>query len=81
MQIGLLTELGSKMFALRVEANFAQKGFNINLDEEDAAGVITESKSKVNFEYIEIPVLAKVKFFGPLYAYAGPYFGIAFKGK
>ncbi|MCD4795476.1 MAG: PorT family protein [Bacteroidales bacterium] len=79
MQIGILTELGTKMFALRVEANFAQKGFNIKL-EEDAAGVITESKSKVNFEYIEIPVLAKVKFFGPLYAYAGPYFGIAFKG-
>ncbi len=79
MQIGLLTEFGTKMVAVRAEVNFAQKGFNINRDDSDD-GVHIIQDAKVNFSYLEIPLLLKVKFFGPLYAYAGPYFGFALKG-
>jgi hypothetical protein len=75
LQIGLLTELGPERISLRAELNFAQKGFNF--DESDA---ISEVKGKMNFEYFEVPVMAKVKIVGPLYVYAGPYFGFAFKG-
>ncbi len=76
MNVGVLTELGLDMIGLRIEANFSQKGFNI-FNEVEAGNMITDSK--VNYEYIEIPILAKVKL-GPLYAVAGPYFAIAIKG-
>ena len=80
LQIGLLTEFGAKMIAVRAEVNFAQKGYNINLNENiDGLGTVVQ-EAKVNFSYLEVPVLLKVKFFGPLYAYAGPYFGFALKG-
>lgn len=80
LQIGLLTEFGAKMVAVRAELNYAQKGYNINLNENiDGLGTVVQD-AKVNFSYLEIPVLLKVKFFGPLYAYAGPYFGFALKG-
>lgn len=80
LQIGLLTELGPKKVSIRIEANFAQKGYNIDLNEPiDGIGTVVQD-AKVNFSYFEVPVLLKVKIFGPLYAYAGPYFGIALKG-
>lgn len=81
MQIGLLTELGPDMVALRIEANFAQKGFNFEDSYENLDGILVESKGKVNFGYVEIPALLKVKVFGPMYVYGGPYFGFALSGK
>lgn len=84
MQIGLLTELGPKKVSLRVEANYAQKGFNFTENYDDlttGTAIAVIKDGKINFGYVEVPVLLKVKFFGPLYAYAGPYFGFAFKGK
>ncbi len=80
MTIGLLTELGPEKVSLRIEANFAQKGFNVDRDDELGTSVMN-TVAKVNYNYFELPVLAKVKVFGPLYVYAGPYFGFAFSGK
>jgi len=78
MQIGGLVELGADILALRVEANFSQKGYNQNTEYDDGTNLY-EYKDKINFETIEVPVLIKVSPIGPLYLYAGPYFGIALK--
>ncbi len=83
MTVGLLTELGPKRISLRVEANWAQKGFNLDRDDDLTAlglGILNQAGS-INYDYIEVPVLLKVKVFGPLYAYAGPYFGFALKAE
>ena len=51
MTIGLLTELGPKKVSLRVEANFAQKGFNIDRDDE-LGGDVWNTVAKVNYNYL-----------------------------
>lgn len=79
MTIGLCTEFGQKKVSLRVEANFAQKGFNVDRD-EDLGASLSNTVAKVNYNYFELPVLAKVNVIGPLYIYAGPYFGFALTG-
>ncbi|GEM_PF-1726823 len=82
MNVGLLTELGGKKVNLHIEANYAQKGFNINLD-ESVDGQLMQVQQQVNFEYLEVPVLLKVNppVIPLLYFYAGPYFGLALKGE
>jgi hypothetical protein len=85
---GLVGELGlTKHFAVQSELNFIRKGFeiaegfNANLfNVEIPLGITSEAR----FSYIEIPLLAKVKFGeGPLQAYAiaGPTFGYATSGR
>jgi len=85
---GVVGELGlTNHFALQSELNLIKKGlqfdedfnadvFNMNLP----LGVTTEAR----FTYIEVPVLAKLKFGeGPLQAYAiaGPTFGYTVSGR
>ena len=59
MTIGLLTELGPEKVSLRIEANFAQKGFNVDRDDELGISVMN-TVAKVNYNYFELPVLAKI---------------------
>ncbi len=82
MNIGILTELGGERVNLHIEANYAQKGFNINLD-ETVDGQLMQVQQQVNFEYLEVPALLKVNVpLVPLmYLYGGPYFGLALKGE
>lgn len=80
LQAGIVTEIGPKRINLHLEANYTQKGFNIDLNETiDGVGDVLQ-EAQVNFSYVEVPVLLKVKIVGPLYVYAGPYFGFALKG-
>lgn len=76
LNVGLLAEFGPKIVNAHIEVNYAQKGFNVNLEEDNLL-----KKSKFNIDYLEVPVLLK---FNPpvlpLYFYAGPYFGLALKG-
>jgi hypothetical protein len=85
---GVVGELGlTNHFALQSELNVIKKGlqfdedFNANVFNMNIPlGVTTEAR----FTYIEVPVLAKVKFGdGPLQAYAvaGPTFGYAAAGR
>lgn len=85
---GVVGELGlTNNFALQSEINVIKKGlqfdedFNANVFNMDIPlGVTTEAR----FTYVEVPVLAKVKFGdGPLQAYAvaGPTFGYAASGR
>lgn len=85
---GVVGELGiTKHFAVQSEVNFIKKGvkikegFNANVfNVAVPLGVTSEAR----FSYVEVPLLAKVKFGnGPLQAYAiaGPTFGYATSGK
>ncbi len=85
MIAGILGEIGPNMVSVRVEVNYAQKGFNketvTDLSTLGGSGILV-ADSKYNFDYIEIPVLLKVKPpTMPLYFYAGPYFGIGLNGE
>lgn len=80
LTLGLLAEFGPEMVSLHAELNYAQKGTKFS-SSADIAGVVVESVSNLNFSYLEIPVLAKVKLPSVLYAYAGPYFAFAINGK
>jgi hypothetical protein len=81
LNIGLVAEFGPKMISAHVEANYAQKGFNQETEKGTDDGTMTVA-SKINFDYLEVPVLLKVKLpANPLYFYAGPYFGLALNGE
>ncbi|WP_407484223.1 porin family protein [Elizabethkingia meningoseptica] len=63
--VGVNIETGVKNFSIQPELNFISKGTKVK------SNAITET---YNFNYIEIPVLAKYSF-GPLYVNAGPSIG------
>ncbi|AQX05818.1 hypothetical protein ATB99_14760 [Elizabethkingia meningoseptica] len=63
--IGVNIQTGVKSFSIQPEVNFISKGTKVK------SNGITET---YNFNYIEIPVLAKYSF-GPLYVNAGPSIG------
>lgn len=86
--IGAVVEIGiSEQFAIQPELGYARKGFGvregINVDAFGLpipVGVAAESK----FDYIEMPVLAKLKFGGESmkgYIAAGPTVGYALDGR
>jgi hypothetical protein len=82
LNIGLLAEFGPKMLSAHIEANYAQKGFNRETDTDMGDLGTLNVASKINFDYLEVPVLLKVKLpANPLYFYAGPYFGLALNGE
>ncbi len=84
MSAGLLIsvplELGvSNMFAVQIEPSFIQKGTKLDLN-ETAGGTSYSAKGRLTVNYLELPVLAKLKFgksetrfhalFGPSLGYA-----------
>ena len=74
LQLGIAAEIGvNDMFAIQPELLFIQKG----------AKSKANSDASLNLSYLEIPVLAKVKFgsdAAKFYAIAGPSIGIAIGG-
>jgi len=67
---------------LRIEGVYSQQGFAIYNEYQDymATGQPAVMDQVVKIDYLQIPVLLKAKL-GPVYAVAGPYFGIALSGK
>lgn len=83
MNMGILAEFGPKMVNLHAEINYAQKGFNQTVDTDLSSlglGTMT-TDAKINFDYLEVPLLIKVNPPFPMYFYAGPYFGFALNGE
>lgn len=80
LQLGVAAEIGiTDMFAVQPELLFIQKGTK---SESSDFGI--SAKSSTTLSYLEIPVLAKVKFgsdAAKFYAIAGPSIGIAVSGK
>jgi len=81
-QAGLSFDLGlSSMFTIQPELLFIQKGgkstYVFNADNKVV--------SRLYYNYVEVPVLAKLKFYqedgGGLYVLGGPFIGLAISGK
>lgn len=81
-QAGISFDLGlSKMFTIQPELLFIQKGgkstYKINADNQVV--------SRLYYNYVEVPVLAKLKFYnedgGGFYLLGGPFVGLAIGGK
>ncbi|MCF6184164.1 MAG: PorT family protein [Bacteroidales bacterium] len=68
-----------KVIGIRAEALFSQKGYTVNSD-VTVDGTDAVIKSSLNMNYLEIPLLLKIKL-GPAYFTAGPYFSYAVSGK
>lgn len=82
LQAGLSFDLGlSKVFTIQPELLFIQKGgkstYVINSDNKIV--------SRLYYNFVEVPVLAKLKFFDEdgsgFYVVGGPFIGLAFSGK
>lgn len=60
-------------FYIQPELLYSQKGFKNNEDEfqSDALNIDIRREGKVNYNYLDLPVLAKIKA-GPIYFEAGP---------
>ena len=83
-QGGLTYDLGvSDMFSIQPELLFIQKGVKSTYILDDA----NKLESRYYYNYIEVPVLAKIKFYAAdkastgFYFIAGPYLGLAMGGK
>lgn len=81
-QAGVAFDLGlSKVFTIQPELLFIQKGgkatYRINEDNQIV--------SRLYYNYVEVPVLAKLKFYGEsgsgFYVLGGPFVGLAVSGK
>jgi len=81
LTIGAVYEknLVGEIIGVRVEGLYTQKGYDY-YNKTEILGAQNITDFSVSVDYIEIPVLAKVKV-GPIYGVAGPYFGIAIKGE
>ncbi len=76
---GLVFEFSPvKVFGIRAEALFSQKGYTVNSD-VNVEGTDAVIKSSLTMNYLEIPLLLKLKL-GPVYFTAGPYFSYAVSG-
>ncbi len=82
--LGAVLELGiTEKLAIQVEPSFIQKGWRIK-EELDLLGQSFKIDGKYTFNYIDVPILAKLRFNGAntgLYAFAGPTFGYMSSGK
>ncbi len=83
-QGGLTYDLGvSEMFSIQPELLFIQKGGKSTYKLDDANKI----ENRYYYNYLEVPVLAKLKFYGEddastgFYFIAGPYLGLAMGGK
>ncbi len=84
LAFGIPIEIGiTESFAVQPELNFIQKGSSIEFSDE-IFGETFESKTDTRINYIEIPILAKVKFGTETidaYLAAGPTIGFGMSGK
>ena len=82
--LGAVLEMGiTEKLAIQVEPSFIQKGWRIK-DESQLLGQTIKIDGNYTFNYIDVPVLAKLRFNGEntgLYAFAGPTFGYMASGK
>lgn len=69
----------AKVFGIRTEALFSQKGYQIESD-VNMNGTDAVINTSLTMNYLEIPLLLKLKL-GPAYITAGPYFAYAVSGK
>jgi hypothetical protein len=81
-QAGLTFDLGlSDLFTIQPELLWIQKGGKVAY----AFNEDNKFSSRTYYNYVEVPVLAKLKFFNEngkgLYVVAGPYAGLAISGK
>lgn len=70
--------LGGEMFAVQPELLFHQKGYHFEYNDNTAGEEYSEDY-KYSLNYLELPVLAKVKF-GNFYVAAGPSIGFGLFG-
>lgn len=81
-QAGLSFDLGlSDMFTIQPEVLFIQKGGKSTYKINDDNKIV----SRLYYNYVEVPVLAKLKFYkesgGGFYLLGGPFIGLAIGGK
>ncbi len=68
------------LIGLRVGLDYAPKGYKIKSDKLEGLGSLGEIEANSKINYLEIPVLAKVKI-GPVYGLGGVYAAYAINGK
>lgn len=64
-------KLLGEFLSLQPELLYSQKGYNYRNDEVTIDGIEYENKGKVNFSYLDLPVLARIKK-GGIYFEGGP---------
>jgi hypothetical protein len=84
LNLGIPVEIGlSKLFAVQAELNFIQKGFKVR-NEIVIQTTSTVSDNQLTVNWIELPILAKVKFGDPQDfsggIFIGPSFGFGISG-
>lgn len=82
--ISIPFELGiSNMFAVQIEPSFIQKGTKLEISETNG-GITYTAKGRMTVNYLELPVLAKLKFGSSrtsFHAVLGPSLGYAASGR
>jgi Outer membrane protein beta-barrel domain len=86
LTVGLPFEMiFSDNFAIQGELNYVQKGFKFNFDFDLGQGSSFKSNSTLAINWLEIPIMAKIKFGSPVGVsgglFFGPSIGYAFSGK